>query len=53
MNLLASQRLGTEPAYAGVLDQVGANDEVPAASAIDAFFSQGADQELVADPDER
>jgi hypothetical protein len=53
MNLPASQRLGAEPSYAGVLDQVGANDEVPAASAIDAFFSQGADPELVADPDER
>jgi sugar lactone lactonase YvrE len=52
-NLPASQRLGDEPAYAGVLDQSGANDQVPTASAIDAFFSQGADQELVADPDER
>jgi hypothetical protein len=36
-----------------VLDQSGADDEVPAAAAIDAFFSQGVDQELVADPDAR
>jgi hypothetical protein len=47
------QRLGAEAAYAGVLDQSGAVEELPTASAIDAFFSRCADQELVADTDER
>jgi DNA-binding beta-propeller fold protein YncE len=48
-----SQRLGAEPASAGMLDPSGADDEVPAAAAIDAFFSQGAEQELLVVPDER
>jgi len=51
--LPVSQRLGAELSYGGVLDQVGADDEVPRAAAIDAFFSQGAEQELLVVPDER